>query len=132
MENRIDSSRLLRILSSWNRYLGRKVSCIACGGTALTLLKVKESTKDIDLIIPKSGDYKYLVKILEDLGYRSTTGTGWQKGEGFIFDLFVGKTIFTTELLESPLEKGNHFLIVVLQSKVTKTGNKKSANCCNN
>ena len=110
MITRIDRAELLDTLSQWDRYLKRKVHCIACGGTALTLINVKESTKDIDLIIPKSEDYKYLINILIDLGYSQITGSGWQREKGLIFDLFVGKTVFTTELLESPLESGNHFL----------------------
>jgi len=39
-------------LSIWDSYLRKKVHLIACGGTALTLMTIKESTKDIDLIIP--------------------------------------------------------------------------------
>ena len=31
-----------------------------------------------------------------------------KSGEVFIFDLFKGKSIHTTELLESPLKNGNH------------------------
>lgn len=34
-----------------------------------------------------------------------------KKGDLFIFDLFVGKRIHTTELLRSPLEAGNHTLL---------------------
>ncbi len=107
---RIDKTALLDTLSQWDRFLKRKVHCIACGGTALTLLNVKVSTKDIDLILPKPEDYKYLTNTLKDLGYNQVTGSGWQREKGFVFDLFVGKTVFTTELLESPLKEGNHFL----------------------
>ena len=32
-------------------------------------------------------------------------------GDLFIFDLFVGKRVHTTELLTSPLEEGNHKLL---------------------
>lgn len=74
----------------------------------MTLMNLKESTKDIDLIVPEEGEYRYLVKILEDMGYKHITGTGWARDKGLIFDLYVGKTIFTTELLESPLAEGNH------------------------
>jgi hypothetical protein len=95
-------------MSGWDRFLKRKVRIIACGGTALTLLNVKASTKDIDFLIPDSKEYKYLVKTITDLGYERKTGTGWQKERGYIFDLFVGKTIFTTELLDSPLNEGNY------------------------
>lgn len=110
IHSRIDKDTLLDILAIWNGYLKRKVHIIACGGTALTLLNLKASTKDVDLIIPKENEYKYLVKLIKDLGYRNVTGTGWAKDKGFIFDLFVGKTLFSTELLESPLKEGNNFL----------------------
>jgi hypothetical protein len=107
---KVDKSELLNILSIWNRYLKRKVHLIACGGTALTLLNIKESTIDIDLLIPNLDEYEYLLKTLIDLGYEQKTGTGWQKDRGFRFDLFPGKRIFITELLESPIDKGNHIL----------------------
>jgi hypothetical protein len=45
------------------------------------------------------------------LGYKPASGWGWERGDGFIFDLFRGKSVHTTELLESPLEKGNHILV---------------------
>ena len=108
MKNRVDKTTLLNNMSQWDRFLKRKVSIIACGGTALTLINVKTSTKDVDLLIPEPTEYKYLLRTLIDLGYKRKTGTGWQKDRGFIFDLFVGKTVFTTELLESPLKAGNY------------------------
>lgn len=110
MEYRIDKDRLLDIISAWDGFLKRRVHLIACGGTALTLLGIKASTKDIDLIVPEVAEYEYLIGILKQLGYKSATGWGWTRQDGFIFDLFRGKTIHTTELLESPLEKGNHIL----------------------
>jgi hypothetical protein len=48
MEYRIDKQGLLDRISAWDTFLKRKVHLIACGGTALTLLGVKPSTKDID------------------------------------------------------------------------------------
>ena len=108
MQYRIDKRTLLATLSIWDSYLKRKVHIIACGGTALTLLNIKESTKDVDFVIPNEKEYRYLLNIIEDLGYKRITGKGWAKENGFIFDIYDGKTIFTTELLESPLEKGNN------------------------
>jgi len=35
---------------------------IACGGTALTLLNLKESTIDIDLLIPEPDEDKNIIK----------------------------------------------------------------------
>jgi hypothetical protein len=112
MDYRIDTQQLLDILGQWNHFIKRKVHLIACGGTALTLLGIKNSTKDVDFIVPMVPEYKYLVKILQDLGYNQASGYGWKKqGEIFIFDLFPGNRIHTTELLESPLLEGNHQLL---------------------
>jgi len=108
MDIQVDKTTLLKNLSAWDRFLKRKVRMIACGGTAMTLINIKASTKDIDLLIPEPKEYKYLVNTIIDLGYEKKTGTGWQKDRGYIFDLYVGKTIFTTELLESPLKAGNY------------------------
>ncbi|MDP1853791.1 MAG: hypothetical protein Q8L26_06290 [Candidatus Omnitrophota bacterium] len=116
MEHRINKNSLLDTLSAWNSYLKREVHLIACGGTAMTLLGIKESTKDIDLLVPNETEYDYLLRILQDLGYKHASGSGWTKDGGFIFDLFRGKRIHTTELLESPLKEGNHTLIKEFKS----------------
>ncbi|MDP8230702.1 MAG: hypothetical protein P9L93_06335 [Candidatus Gorgyraea atricola] len=108
---RIDNKLLLDTISAWNRFLKRKVRLISCGGTALTLLGIKASTKDIDLIVPDLKEYEYLISILEQLGYKSVTGSGWTRGDGLVFDFFRGKFVHTTELLESPLKEKNHTLI---------------------
>ena len=105
---RIDKQGLLDSLSVWNGFLKRKVHLVACGGTALTLLDIKASTKDVDLLVPETDEYNYLLKILKDLGYKSASGVGWARDDGFTFDLFRGKSVHTTELLESPLDKGNN------------------------
>ncbi len=52
MEYRLGKEQLLNIMVEWNRFLKRKVNLIACGGTAMTLLDVKPSTKDIDFMVP--------------------------------------------------------------------------------
>ena len=107
----IDKQGLLDRISVWDSFFKRKVHLIACGETALTLLGVKASTKDIDLIVPDLTEYEYLVNNLKQLGYRPVSGWGWTRGDGFIFDLFRGKKVHTTELLDSPLDKRNHILI---------------------
>ena len=108
MEYRIDKQGLLDRLSVWNGFLKRNVRLIACGGTALTLLDLKASTKDIDLLVPEVTEYDYLIRTLAQLGYASASGSGWARDDGFIFDLFRGKRVHTTELLESPLDAGNN------------------------
>ena len=62
--------------------------------------------------MPVEEEYRYLIKTLEQLGYVSASGHGWQRpSEAYIFDLFRGKSVFTTELLDSPLDEGRHSLI---------------------
>ncbi len=111
MEYRLNKVGLLGNMSMWNSFLKRKVHLIACGGTALTLIGVKDSTKDIDFVIPIEKEYDYLINILKNLGYRNTSGVGWSRKEEYTFDLFRGNKVRTTELLESPLEKGNNILL---------------------
>lgn len=111
-EYRLDKDELLDILRAWNRVLRRKVHLIACGGTAMTLLGVKASTKDVDFMVPNIKEYNYLIKQLPAMGYTETNGPGWQrKGDVFHFDIFRGNNIHTTGLLESPLEPGQNKLL---------------------
>jgi hypothetical protein len=113
MAYRLNKQKLFEVLVQWNRFLKRKVHLIACGGTAITLLDVKSSTKDVDFMVPNMAEYNYLIKVLKELGYEHVTASGWQRqGDIFRFDLFPGKRIHTTELLTSPLEPGNHTFLM--------------------
>lgn len=112
MEYRLNKEDLLKTMAAWNGFFKKKVRLIACGGTAMTLLGVKESTRDVDFMVPVDEEYRYLIKILEQLGYVPVSGSGWKRpNELYIFDLFKGKSIHTTELLDSPLGDGHHSLI---------------------
>lgn len=112
MEYRLTKQQLFDVLEEWNRRLRRKVHLIACGGTAMTLLGIKASTKDVDFIAPVMSEYDYLTKNLAKMGYEKVTQSGWQrKGEIFQFDIFPGNNIHTTGLLSSPLEEGRHSLL---------------------
>jgi hypothetical protein len=73
MEYRLNKQTLTELLGQWNMFLKRKVHLIACGGTALTLMDIKPSTKDVDFIIPIEPEYRYLIKTLKDLGYKQHT-----------------------------------------------------------
>ena len=111
MNARADKQLLLARLADWDSFLRRRVRLIACGGTALTLLNIKPSTKYIDLIVPDIGEHDYLLRTLEKLGYKSVSGSGLRRGDDFVFDLFRGSRVHTTDLIESPLEPKNHILI---------------------
>jgi hypothetical protein len=74
MDNRLDKQTLLDVVGQWNGFFRRKIHLIACGGTALTLMDVKPSTKDVDFIVPIEPECRYLIKTLKDLGYQQKTG----------------------------------------------------------
>lgn len=108
MQYMVNKSMLLSTLESWNELMDFSVSLIACGGTALTLLGWKESTKDIDLILPKEREHERFIRFLDKIGYEQSTMTKWiHPGQPqIIFDLFKGNRVYTTDLLNSPLESG--------------------------
>ena len=112
MKYRLTKKDLLSVLIGWSKFIKRKVRLIACGGTAMTLLDVKVSTKDIDFIVSNDKEYAYLTGILKDIGYKNEGGFRWKREKEFFdIDLFAGKYIHTTELLESPLEEKNHIFL---------------------
>ncbi|MDP8213087.1 MAG: hypothetical protein P9X22_07370 [Candidatus Zapsychrus exili] len=75
----------------------------------MTLIGVKASTKDVDFMLPVENEYSYLIKTLKSLGYKEVGVSKWKrKGEIWEFDLYKNNNIFTTELLESPMEGNNH------------------------
>lgn len=79
----------------------------------MTLAGIKPSTKDVDFMVPKEKEYDYLMKQLKTLGYKKVSSSGWKRtGEDFRFDLFCGKRIHTTELLDSPLIEGRHSILM--------------------
>jgi hypothetical protein len=103
---------LLDTLENWNSLMNFRVRLIACGGTALTLLNIKESTKDIDLIVPVKNEYDRLIKFLKALNYRyKGNGLAHDDDPNFIYQIWCGNRVFTTDLLESPLKEKNHVLI---------------------
>jgi hypothetical protein len=109
---RLSDEDLLATLDNWDSLMNFRVRLIACGGTALTLLKIKDSTKDIDLTVPVAREYERLMKFLRDLGYEEQGGgLAHDDDPNFIYQFWCGKKVFTTELLDSPLDPGKHILI---------------------
>jgi len=109
---RISSVDLLDTLENWDSLMNFRVRLIACGGTALTLLNIKESTKDIDLIVPETSEYNKLMKFLKALNYRfKGNGLVHEDDPYFIYQFWCGNKVFTTDLLESPLKENKHILI---------------------
>jgi hypothetical protein len=113
-EFRITGDDLLGTIETWDGLMDFRVCLIAVGGTAMTLLGIKESTKDVDFTVPIHKEYVRLLRFLAKTGYReSEEVNGWVHPEDplFVFQFFPGNRVFTTDLLYPPLEEGNHILI---------------------
>ena len=109
---RLTNDDLYEVLADWNKRLKSRIFIAACGGTALTLYGHKESTKDVDFLVPDLAHYRVLIKAITDLGYKRVTGNGFKHpNEPWIFDLFRGQTIFQTELLDPVQDQGKHRVI---------------------
>jgi len=65
---RIGKEQLWSVFEAWDRYLVHKIHLVACGGTALTIQDIKESTKDIDFMVPVLTEYRSLILTLRELG----------------------------------------------------------------
>jgi len=91
----LDMSRLLDFLDELDQELsrkGRKVTIVAVGGTAMTLLNLKPSTIDVDFTIP-SEDYLSVDLALKILS------------PGFRVDMWQDGAVFSQFLPEDYLEK---------------------------
>ena len=109
---RLNRDKLLSVLSIWDSQLQLPVLLVACGGTALTLQGYKSSTKDVDFLVPYPDQFEVLAAFLHNQGYERRTGYGYKHPkEPWIFDLFIGQTIFQTELLDPIHESANHRVI---------------------
>lgn len=109
---RISGVDLLDTLDNWDSLMNFRVQLIACGGTALSLLNIKESTKDIDFIVPVTNEYDRLIKFLNALNYHHKgNGFAHEDDPNFIYQFWCGNKVFTTDLLESPLKANKHILI---------------------
>jgi hypothetical protein len=109
---RLSDEDLLATLDNWDSLMNFRVRLIACGGTALTLLKIKDSTKDIDFTVPVAKEYERLMKFLRDLGYEEQGGgLAHDDDPNFIYQFWCGNKVFTTNLLDSPLEPGKHIMV---------------------
>jgi hypothetical protein len=103
--SRIRKRELIQTIQNWEDLIHFRVNLIACGGTALTLLDIKDSTKDIDFVVPVTKQHKTLMKFLRSLGYQEKGGgLAHPDDPYFLYQFWQGNRVFTTDLLDSPLE----------------------------
>jgi hypothetical protein len=88
----LDNTRLLDFLGEIDKELSRRIVVVAVGGTAMTLLKTKPSTIDVDFTIPVEfyDEFERAKKIVNP---------------GFRVDLFHGGMVFITALPDDYLKK---------------------------
>lgn len=96
----IDKNDLLEWLKRIDKRLEREITLIAVGGTAMTLLGLKPSTRDVDLCL-RSADKGYFKKALDGK---------------FVVDIFVDGYIFSEQLPSDYAEKAKELLKL---SKIT-------------
>ena len=109
---RITGRELIETIDNWEHLISFKVNLIGCGGTALTLLEIKESTKDIDMIVPVQNEYERLMTFLRTIGYEEKgNGLAHSDDPFFLYQFWVGNRVFTTELIDSPLDPGRNIPI---------------------
>src|SRR3989304_421993 len=75
-EPRIGVSRLLAFLALVGQELPHRITLVAAGGTAMTLLKVKRSTRDLDFTGPKA-DIEIFKRTLRGMPH-GMKGGAWQ------------------------------------------------------
>ena len=103
-EKEINAEELFELLESISKFIEKEIKMYALGGTALTILHIKKSTRDIDINIESNAEYQYISKIFDDLGFERT-GIRWISQEGLAFDMFHGSNIMGTELLPDCIDK---------------------------
>ena len=91
----IDKNALLKYLAEIDSFLDRKITLIAVGGTAVTLLNLKATTKDIDFCL-ESKDYYSFEKAISEK-------------KGFKIDLFQNGYIFSQQLPKDYVEMAAKF-----------------------
>ena len=74
----LDSSALIEFLKEVDKELNRSVTLIAVGGTAMTLLRAKASTVDLDFTVPGK-DYDEFQKALRNTPHGFTVDC-WKDG----------------------------------------------------
>ena len=100
----IGTKTLEEIIIEFDRYLTRKTRVIAVGGTALTLLGKKASTRDIDLCFTEERVALSFIQAAKKMGYRSEMSNKLM-GKSVIIDVYSNGYIFCVQLPEDYSEK---------------------------
>ncbi|MDO8655880.1 MAG: nucleotidyltransferase [Nanoarchaeota archaeon] len=100
-----NAKELFELLESLSKYIEENIKMYTLGGTALTILEIKPSTRDIDINIHSYKEYLYICKLFEQMGFKKIGTIRWLTQEGLAFDLFTGSNFLGTQLLPDCLKK---------------------------
>lgn len=103
-KNEVHTEELVEFLRNISQFVEKPISLYVLGGTALTILKIKKSTLDIDINVQNETEFKYIINIFEKIGFNKLSPFRWQSQEGFIFDIFHSQQILGTHLLSDALQ----------------------------
>ena len=95
---KIDKEGLMKLLEEWNTVFSKenfRIRLIAIGGTALTLLNLKASTRDIDFTLPLGEGVKKFESLFSKLKIKHIAMRRLKAGN-FIIDVYYDDQIFTT------------------------------------
>jgi hypothetical protein len=97
---RVPREELIDLLEKLNEFAAMHIDIFAVGGTALTLLGLKDSTRDIDFNIDSESGYNEIEKLFGKMGFRKIGPNKWETDRGFYVDLFKSGYIFCVQLPE--------------------------------
>ena len=87
----ISTTDLLKFIEETDIKIKEEIILIAVGGTAMTLLNLKESTKDIDFCTPSKKQKDSFIKVAKDSKFK--------------IDIWYDGYIFTLQLPEDYIKK---------------------------
>ena len=93
----LDSSALVDFLKEVDKELNRRITLVAVGGTAMTLLRAKSSTVDVDFTLPGK-DYDRFLKALRNTPH------------GFKVDCWKDGVVFSQMLPDDYLRRGRNIM----------------------
>lgn len=97
---------LVAFIQKLDSFLDKPITVIALGGTALTLLEIKSSTRDIDFITT-SEDYQTLLNLFRELEFKEIAERRWLTNEGIIIDVCLDDYVVNVKLIEPSKEKSS-------------------------
>lgn len=100
----IRDKELFEILLEFNSYLASRIRIIAVGGTALTLLGKKASTKDVDFCFEDEKEQNRFIQSAKRLGY-SVDPPNRLIRKDIAIDIYSGGYIFAVQLPADYKEK---------------------------